>query len=112
MEGFHPLCVGRGKSRFKFPTGRQGLWPRSDPARVSTGRSGRGTDRVFVDGGVAEVLQLGCVLVEVRQMSVSSSGEPRCRRKTPMNGLGFSKGWMVYVLMGRAHLVLLTMDTG
>ena len=61
--------------------GRRGLWPRSNPARVSTGRSRSGTDWVFVDESVAEVLQLDRVLVEVRQMSVSSTGEPRCCRK-------------------------------
>ena len=65
-----------------------------------------------MDGGVAEVLQLDGVLMEVRQMSVSSSGEPRCWRKVPMNNLGFSEGWMVYLLVGGARFVLLTMGTG
>ena len=36
-----------------------------------------------MDGGVAEVLQLDCLLAKVRRMSVLSLGEPRCWRNVP-----------------------------
>ena len=100
------------KMSLRIPSrGWKGLWPRSNPARVSTGRSESGTDWVVVDGSLAEVLQLDGVLVEVRQMSVSSSGEPRCWRKVlyeqsrPLGKLdGVSSD-------GQGTFVLLTMGT-
>ena len=67
-----------------------------NPERGPTGRSGSGTDWGLGVCGwkCCGGLQLDGVLVEVRQTSVSSSGEPRCCVKFPMNSLGFSEGWM------------------